>query len=61
MVPIALRGGRVTSTFRDAVFDAATRRGMSVNEFVLTATAKMLMDNGKRFTGVFQPGDAATL
>ncbi|HTM77231.1 MAG TPA: hypothetical protein VL133_06340 [Devosia sp.] len=32
IVPISLNGGRVTSSFRSALFDAASRAGTSVNE-----------------------------
>lgn len=54
---IMLRGGRVTEQFRDAVFRAANRAGMSVNEFVLTCAARQLRQAGVSFPGVFEPGD----
>lgn len=56
-VPILLRGGRVTEPFRDAVFRAANRAGMSVNEFVLTCAARQLRQAGASFPGVFEAGD----
>jgi hypothetical protein len=56
-VNILLRGGRVTATFRQALFDATARAGMSVNEFVLQAAAEKLKASGQQFTGVFSPGD----
>jgi len=57
IVPVALNGGMVTSGFRTALFEAAARRGTSVNEFVLRAAAEKLHDGGERFSGVFHPGD----
>lgn len=57
IVAVALNGGRVTSEFRTALFDAANRAGMSVNEFVLTTTAKNLKADGAQFRGVFRRGD----
>jgi hypothetical protein len=57
IVNVMLNGGRVTAGFRTALFDAANRAGVSVNEFVLTATAEKLSASGSRFSGVFQPGD----
>ena len=59
IVPVALNGGRVTSGFRAALFDAASRHGISVNELVLRATAEKLRDAGGHFSGVFHPGDMA--
>ena len=56
-VSILLRGGRVTEGFRDAVFRAANRAGISVNEFVLTSAAHQLRRAGVNFPGVFEPGD----
>nr|WP_289852484.1 hypothetical protein [Mesorhizobium liriopis] len=52
-----LNGGRVTSAFRASLFDAAAREGMSVNEFVLRATAQRLRARGASFGGVFRAGD----
>jgi hypothetical protein len=57
IVNVMLNGGRVTAGFRSALFAAASRAGVSVNEFVLTATAEKLSASGSRFSGVFEPGD----
>jgi len=57
IVNVMLNGGRVTAGFRTALFEAANRAGVSVNEFVLTATAEKLCASGRRFSGVFEPGD----
>lgn len=57
IVNVMLNGGRVTAGFRTALFEAANRAGVSVNEFVLTATAEKLCASGSRFSGVFHPGD----
>ena len=56
-VPVLLRGAKVMSGFRDNLFDAANRAGMSVNEFVLQATADKLKSSGREFSGLFAPGD----
>jgi hypothetical protein len=60
IVPIMLNGGRVTATFRAALFDATAREGISVNEFCLRAAGEKLCASGKRFSGVFAPGDVNT-
>ena len=52
-----LNGGRVTSGFREALFDAAARQGISVNEFVLVAAAEKLAAAGHGFPGLFHSGD----
>ena len=57
IVNVMLSGGRVTSGFRAALFEAASRRGVSVNEFVLIAAAEKLKATGREFSGVFEPGD----
>ena len=57
VVNVMLNGGRVTLSFRDALFAAASRSGMSVNEFVLIAAADALRGAGSEFSGIFQPGD----
>ena len=59
-VPVALRGAHVMETFRDNLFDAANRAGMSPNEFVLQAAAEKLARSGKQFSGLFHPGDIST-
>lgn len=61
IVNVMLNGGRVTSGFRTALFAAASRAGVSVNEFVLTAAAEKLCASGSRFSGVFEPGDLPDL
>ncbi|NSZ73035.1 hypothetical protein [Agrobacterium tumefaciens] len=60
-VNIALRGARVTSSFRDNLFDAANRSGMTPNEFVLQAAAEKLKATGRNFSGLFAPGDLKTM
>lgn len=60
IVNLMLNGGRVTETFRAALFDSAGRAGISINEFVLEAAAEKLLAAGNRFSGVFQPGDIAS-
>jgi hypothetical protein len=52
-----LSGGRVTSGFRAALFAAASRAGVSVNEFVLTAAAEKLRASGNEFSGIFRAND----
>lgn len=55
IVQVALNGGRVTLGFRQALFEAAARAGVSANEFVLTATGEKLRQLGRDFPSVF-PG-----
>ncbi|MCC2612628.1 hypothetical protein [Neorhizobium petrolearium] len=57
IVSVMLTGGRVTSGFRAALFAAASRAGVSVNEWVLRAAAEKLSASGSQFSGVFEPGD----
>ena len=57
IVNVMLNGGRVTCGFRAALFAAANRAGVSVNEFVITAAAEKLRASGSQFSGVFEPGD----
>lgn len=57
VVNVMLTGGRVTSTFREALFAAAGRAGIPVNQFVIEATAEKLIDDGFVFSGVFRAGD----
>lgn len=59
IVSLMLNGGRVTATFRQALFDATAREGLSVNEFCLKAAAEKLKASGRDFSGVFHPGDLA--
>lgn len=57
IVNVMLSGGKVTACYRDALFAAANRAGVSVNEFVLTAAAEKLRQSGVEISGVFAPGD----
>jgi hypothetical protein len=57
IVNLTLNGGRVTAAFRQALFDATSREGLSVNEFCLKAAAEKLKASGREFSGVFHPGD----
>lgn len=57
LVPITLTGGRVTAGFRSALFAAAGRAGVSVNEYVLSAVGEKLTRAGVQFPGVFCPAD----
>lgn len=52
-----LNGARVNRDFREALFDAANRAGVTPNEFCITAAAEKLMASGRRFPGVFQAND----
>ena len=52
-----LKGTGVTSDFRDELFDAANRAGVTPNEFCITAAAEKLAACGRRFPGVFRRGD----
>ncbi|WEZ84645.1 hypothetical protein P6U16_08755 [Rhizobium sp. 32-5/1] len=54
---LALGTSRVTTTFRDALDDAANRSGISTHEFVLRAAAEKLQASGRHFSGLFSPGD----
>lgn len=56
-VPLMLNGGRITATFREALFDATAREGVSVNEFCLRAAAEKLKAAGRDISGAFRPGD----
>ncbi|MBY2932700.1 hypothetical protein [Rhizobium leguminosarum] len=60
IVAVMLTGGRVTATFREALFDATACEGLSVNEFCLKATAEKLVASGRRISGLFYPGDLDT-
>lgn len=57
VVNVMLNGGRVTAGFRAELFAAANRNGMSVNEYVLHAAGEKLKASGRKFAGVFMPGD----
>ena len=56
-VALMLTSAKVTPSFRENLFDAAGRCGMSINEFVLTATGEKLVRSGRVIPGVFRPGD----
>ena len=56
-----LKGARVTSDFRDELFDAANRAGITPNEFCITAAAEKLAAGGRQFHGVFRPGDNSSI
>lgn len=55
--PVMLRGASVMTSYRDALFDASNRAGMTPNEFVLQAAGEKLKAAGREISGVFQPGD----
>lgn len=57
IVNVMLNGGRVTAGFRSALFAAANRMGVSVNEFVIMAAGEKLKESGGNFSGVFHEGD----
>jgi hypothetical protein len=56
-VALLLQGGLVTAEFRQALFFAASRAGMSIDAFVLRCAAEMLDRNGYPLPGVFSRGD----
>lgn len=60
-VPVALRGATVMEGFRENLFDAANRSGMTPNEFCLQAAAEKLKATGRSFSGLFAPGDVSTM
>lgn len=60
-VPVMLRGASVMESFRESLFDAANRAGITPNEFVIEAAAEKLMRSGCRFSGVFRKGDLQNL
>jgi hypothetical protein len=60
-VPVALRGGKVMESFRDNLFDACNRTGVTPNEFCLLAAAEKLKRSGRHVSGVFWKGDLAEL
>lgn len=58
---VMLRGATVMESFRENLFDAANRAGVTPNEFVLQATAEKLKRSGRDFSGVFHRGDLTEL
>lgn len=57
IVQVALRGGGVLDSFRSALFLAARKEGVPVNEFVLKSAGERLQRAGYRFNGVFEMDD----
>lgn len=57
---VMLRGATVMTSFRESLFDAANRAGITPNEFCLQAAAEKLRASGRRFSGIFYPGDLDT-
>jgi hypothetical protein len=57
LVPMMLNDNRVTRSFREALFEAADRHGLTVSEFALRAAAEKLQASGRQFTGVFRVND----
>ncbi len=55
--PVMLNGANVMESFRENLFDAANRAGVTVNEFCLQAAAEKLIASGRSFSGVFNAGD----
>jgi hypothetical protein len=43
--------------FRDRLFDAANKAGVSPNEFALRAVAEKLASRGQELPGIFEVGD----
>jgi hypothetical protein len=57
IVQVALRGGGVLDSFRSALFLAARKEGVPVNEYVLRSAGERLARDGYRFNGVFEIDD----
>ncbi|OQP87575.1 hypothetical protein BTR14_03120 [Rhizobium rhizosphaerae] len=60
-VPVMLRGANVMASFRENLFDACNRAGITPNEFALQATAEKLKAQGRQFSGIFRKGDLSEL
>ncbi|MCV3734988.1 hypothetical protein OCK02_02135 [Rhizobium sp. TRM96647] len=58
---VFLRSATVTTDFRETLFDACRREGVTPNEFVLQAAAEKLKSKGRQFSGLFRAGDLKTL
>jgi hypothetical protein len=56
-VPVLLRGANVMESFRESLFEACNRAGVTPNEFALQAAAEKLRTQGKEFSGLFRKGD----
>jgi hypothetical protein len=57
IVQVALKGGGVLDSFRSALFLAARKEGVPVNEFVLKSAGERLQRAGYPVTGVFEMDD----
>lgn len=58
---LLLNGSQVTAGFREALFDAAGKSDLTLNEFVIARAAERLAADGYEFPGVFEAGDLADL
>ena len=58
---LLLNGSQVTVGFRKALFEAALRTDLTLNEFVLARAAERLAADGYEFPGVFEAGDLTDL
>ena len=56
-----LNGARVDADFREALFDAANRAGVTPNEFCIVAAAEKLVGRGASFPGIFRSNDFETV
>jgi hypothetical protein len=54
---VMLHGANVMQSFRESLFDACNRAGITPNEFALQAAAEKLRSQGKTFSGLFREGD----
>lgn len=54
---VLLSGANVMESFRESLFDACNRAGITPNEFALQAAAEKLRTQGKQFSGLFRKGD----
>ena len=54
---LMLRGANVTQSFRENLFDACNRAGITPNEYALQAAAEKLKAQGRQFSGLFRAGD----
>lgn len=58
---VYLRPATVTSSFRESLFDACQREGVTPNEFLLVAAAEKLKAKGRQFSGIFKANDLPTI
>ena len=54
---VMLRGANVMESFRENLFDACNRAGITPNEYALQAAAEKLKAQGRQFSGLFRKGD----